>query len=287
MLFLNQRQKILLQNIDKFVKNGQLERTKLVKIMFLLRQEGKYAKDIGAFYSFFPYKYGPFSNNIYYDLGFLARHEFITANQASLTDKGRWIKGTIKESAIGGEIDGLLLRFPEIGKLKSYVYAKYPEYTVKSELIKNKNVDNVNASGIITVGYEGEDIDQFLNKLILSRVTLLIDVRYNPFSMKYAFNKNKLSVYLQKIGIRYLHFPELGIPGNFRKGIESSSDYKSLFQMYKKEILPKSAEKLSEIITMSASDRIALMCFEKDVGRCHRGVISERLRDMGQDVADI
>lgn len=276
---------MLPRNFEKFVRNGTLEKTKLVKTMFLLKQEGVHIKEITSFYSFYPYRFGPFSNNVYYDIGFLTRQGLITETQNALTDKGRWIKSTSKQGAIDGEIDVFLHRFPGTNELTSYVYSKYPDYTIKSELIKNKHIEPV--SGVRTVGYEGEDIDQFLNKLLKNQVTLLIDVRNNPFSMKYAFNKNKLSEYLQKVGIKYVHFPDIGIPGSFRKNLETSSDYSKLFDIYKREILSKNKERLNEIISLSKSDRVALMCFEKDVKKCHRGIISEELKGMGCDVMDI
>lgn len=276
---------MLLRNFEKFIRNGKLERTKLVKTMFLLKQEGTCAKDITAFYSFYPYRFGPFSNNVYYDIGFLAKQGLIAETQDALTDKGRWIKSTSKHGAIDGEIDTFLHRFPGTKELTSYVYSKYPDYTIKSELIKDKHIEPV--SGIRTVGYEGEDIDQFLNKLLKNQITLLIDVRNNPFSMKYAFNKSKLSEYLQKVGIKYLHFPEIGIPGSFRKSLETSSDYSKLFDMYKREILSKNKVRLNEIIALSKSGRVALMCFEKDVKKCHRGIIAKELKSMGCDVIDI
>lgn len=285
MILLNNRQKMLLRNFEKFIRNGKLEKTKLVKTLFLLKQEGMCAKEITAFYSFYPYRFGPFSNNVYYDIGFLARQGLITEAQNSLTDKGRWIKSTIKQGAIDGEVDLLLNRFQGTNELTSYVYAKYPEYTIKSELIKDKHFEQVR--GIRTVGYEGEDIDQFLDKLLRNNVTLLIDVRHNPFSMKYAFNKNKLSSYLEKVGVKYMHFPELGIPGSARKELKTSSDYGELFKMYREKILPKNTERLKEIISLSKTERVALMCFERDVKKCHRSIISAELKGMGCNVIDI
>lgn len=46
MVNLTNRQKTLLKNFGKFVEKGKLDKSKLVKIMFLLKQEGAHARKI-------------------------------------------------------------------------------------------------------------------------------------------------------------------------------------------------------------------------------------------------
>lgn len=43
---------------------------------------------------------------------------------------------------------------------------------------------------VFSIGYEGLTIDSFLNKLIANNITVVVDIRNNPQSMKYGFSKN-------------------------------------------------------------------------------------------------
>jgi len=91
-----------------------------------------------------------------------------------------------------------------------YVYRKFPDYTIESKLLPCQDIKKC-GHGLFTIGYEGRDIDLFLNILIKNYIDILIDVRKNPFSMKFDFTKNSLKNYLENSEIRYLHIPELGI----------------------------------------------------------------------------
>jgi len=65
-------------------------------------------------------------------------------------------------------------------------------------------------AGLLTIGYEGRSLESYLNELLRAGVTLLCDVRGNPFSRKYGFSKSTLSKACEAVGIRYEHLPELG-----------------------------------------------------------------------------
>jgi len=104
--------------------------------------------------------------------------------------------------------------------------------------------------------------------------------------MKFGFQRNKLESYLQKIGIDYIHMPELGIPSDSRKNLNTYEDYQALFADYRKTIDTKLIY-LDRIKSISQNKKVSLMCFEKDVKCCHRGVIAERLREGGVEVIDL
>ncbi len=111
-------------------------------------------------------------------------------------------------------------------------------------------------------------------------------MRKNAYSMKFGFQRNKLESYLEKIGIDYIHIPELGIPSDSRKSLNTYEDYQTLFADYRKEIETK-MDYLERIKSISQNEKVSLICFEKDVRYCHRGVIAERLREMGVEVIDL
>ena len=132
-----------------------------------------------------------------------------------------------------------------------------------------------------TIGYEGKDIDAFLNELIQNNIQVLVDVRRNPFSLKFAFTKIKLQEYLEKRGIEYVHLGELGIEGEKRKGLETKEDYDALFREYEQELLPANQESLEKVINFGKTKRIALLCFEAHAQDCHRGIIAKSLKARG------
>src|SRR5574344_1017887 len=109
--------------------------------------------------------------------------------------------------------------------------------------------------GLFTVGYEGRDVDLFLNILIKNDIDVLIDVRKNPFSMKFDFTKNSLKNYLENLEIRYLHIPKLGIEGEKRKDLLTLKDYKKLFEDYEKTTIKDNPELLDNIVELGRSHR--------------------------------
>lgn len=65
---------------------------------------------------------------------------------------------------------------------------------------------------LMTIGYEGSTIDDFVATLEVARVRVLVDVRAVTVSRKKGFSKNGLAARLEKHGIRYVHAKDLGDP---------------------------------------------------------------------------
>lgn len=271
MLRKNERQLLYLISIC-----GHAKRLRLVKTMFLVSQK------TGA-YNFVPYRWGPYSFQMYHDLLHLEREGYVyqEGNDVILRDCSfphpdpyiEKIIETYKEKVFSNE------------NYIDQIYEKYPEYTILSEYKKLQDYEK-NETGMSTIGYEGKDIDQFLYDLIKNKITLVIDVRRNPFSMKYGFTMNKLVLYLEKIGIKYIHMPELGIESEKRKSLNTEQDYKKLFKEYSIYLSSKK-EELEHLKELSKKEKVALLCFEADPKKCHRGVIAEELRKGGIRVENL
>ena len=257
---------------------SKMSKLRLVKLMFLV------SKRIPLYY-FVPYKYGPFSFQLYHDLSRLERDGFVSIDDESvllvktdLPPTDPKIKNIVRMNSERFAVldDKMLL---------DYIYGENPEYTIFSQYQKKMDYDR-NSSGIVTIGYEGKTIDKFLYELIKNKIGIVADVRKNAYSMKFGFQQNKLKSYLEKIGIDYIHMPELGIPSDSRKNLNSYEDYLALFANYRREIETK-LDCLERIKSISQNKKVSLMCFEKDVRYCHRGVIAERLRESGVEVIDL
>ena len=265
------RQKLLLQVVKKLREKGFDSKTYLVKTLFLLRQ--KFGFEIVG-YDFFPYKYGPFSNEIYSDFNALEREGLFTEATLSLTDDGlALVEGLKVNDDVFSEVEEITDSYSDKVAIKKFVYDNFPEFTVNSNAPR---IAKTSEKGVCSIGYEGKTIDGFLNELIQNKIALLVDVRKNAFSMKKGFSKSQLEKFLGKASIGYLHVPELGIESEKRKNLESAEDYKELFKDYRAS-LPGRKEKIVELQALGEKQRIALMCFEADKDFCHRGVLSDFL----------
>ena len=129
---------------------------------------------------------------------------------------------------------------------------------------------------LLTIGYEGLDIDHFIKFLVADRVEVLVDVREVPISRKKGFSKTKLSEALAKAGILYEHIKALGSPGPIRKQLKQDWDYDAFFAAYD-EYLDEQKDALKALRRILAEhDRVCLMCFEKSHDECHRRSVAKR-----------
>lgn len=279
------RQKALLYLIFTLQQRKlKITKTYLDKLLFILKKETNIDESV-KFYNFFPYNYGPFSNQFYFDLSDLQSHAYLDENldlRAPGADVGNDL--TSKEKQLLTEIADKYGEY-SVKEITNYVYSHYPEYAERSVLTNQPKKDY--APGIFSIGYEKKDIDLFLDLLIQNHIEIVVDVRANPFSMNFVFTKNKLSNYLKKAGIDYIHIPELGINGEHRKELKTDEDYAKLFAFYSKDILPKQTKKVEELKKLGKQKRIVLLCFEQDNGHCHRGVISKQLEATGISVTHL
>ncbi|GAB4541925.1 MAG: DUF488 domain-containing protein [Anaerolineales bacterium] len=278
------RRKILLALLEVF--GGSLKNTDCEKLLFnFCQQTGK------NHYDFFPYKYGPFSFLSYYDkrrmidLGMLKQ-----ADDFQLSAKRSYLNELTPADKIA------LLKFKsQIGdlrgdKLVKKTYREFPQFSTRSKIagryFTDKELKQIQFAwntdtkpSVFTIGYEGLTIDSFLNKLIANNITVVVDVRNNPQSMKYGFSMKSFKQYIESAGMKYIHIPELGIPSAMRKGLGESVSHTTLFQKYKTELLPKQEIKVKQLLDLTDQDeRVALVCFEADHRFCHRHTLVEHLQ---------
>jgi uncharacterized protein (DUF488 family) len=254
---------------------------KLAKIFFLTTHENK-TNNQYKLYGFVPYKFGPYSFELFHDVDRMDKEHLITTDDTHIhfRDDAALIRNNTPPEYITQQFTHLSRKSDS--ELISYVYDRYPEYTIFSE-IEKKIPYQKDRTGITTIGYEGASIDEFLMTLTRDKIQVLVDVRNNPWSMKYGFTKHTLQSLCEKMNIRYLGIPALGIPGNLRKNLTTKDDYKHLFMTYA-TYLKTQEENLTKLIALSKNQRIALMCFEKDPQYCHRHILAEQLNVLGAEV---
>jgi uncharacterized protein (DUF488 family) len=164
-----------------------------------------------------------------------------------------------------------------------YTYAKYPWYAANSEnqdLIVSPVTIPLAKPAIYTVGYEGRDIDRFIDHLLSSGLRGVCDVRAVPASRSFGFHRKTLAEFLAKLEMSYYPFPGLGIPTGIRKETLLAASVGLMFSDYRDRITHSHQAELRELLSVLASQPVALLCVEHNAQDCHRGVLAEVLAQM-------
>jgi uncharacterized protein (DUF488 family) len=130
---------------------------------------------------------------------------------------------------------------------------------------------------LYTIGYEGTDIERFVQMLVNTGVTVLADVRAIPLSRKKGFSKRALAARLSHAGIGYAHFKDLGDPKAGREAARAGK-YDAFRRVYVRHLATApAAAALQNLAQLAERETACLMCFERDPIVCHRSIITERL----------
>lgn len=130
---------------------------------------------------------------------------------------------------------------------------------------------------LATIGYERSTLADFIATLRLARTDVLVDIRERAQSRRPGFSKTALSAALKEAGIEYLHLRELGDPPAGRAAARSGK--LDLFRSIFGEVMRSDAayKALATIETLTSSQAVCLMCFERDHKDCHRKIVAEAL----------
>jgi uncharacterized protein (DUF488 family) len=141
-----------------------------------------------------------------------------------------------------------------------------------------------------TIGHSTRDIGDFIAALETNGIKLVVDVRKLPGSKRYPqFNKDALASSLEKAGIRYEHFPELGGRRKPKDDSRNTAWRNEAFRGYadymETDEFGKGADRLFGLAAQVG--RTAIMCAEAVWWRCHRALISDFLKARGVEVTHI
>lgn len=276
------RQKIVLSVVNSFASSfgRPIDRTRLVKFVFLSRQETA-LRDERTFYDFVPYRFGPFSFALYRETETLVRDGYLEEQGDRLAfrsdmasearEKAEEISSDVRDS-----VHEIVSRYGRVSRdaLLRDVYARYPGFAVRSELkeLLPRTIPSIAAASpaVYTAGYEGNSVDFFFERLLRAGIKCIIDVRANPISMKYGFARKTLSGIASRLGIDYAHRPELGIPSSKRAGLTDFDSYQRLFDDYERTTLPTRIDDIAQVATHMSRQPSVLVCMERDARSCHR-----------------
>jgi uncharacterized protein (DUF488 family) len=127
---------------------------------------------------------------------------------------------------------------------------------------------------LFTLGYEGMEPRQFIEKLVKAGVRTVIDVRELPLSRKAGFSKRALADRLKAAGIEYQHVSALGCPKAIRRRYKVDGNW----QRYAREFNAYLATRTDEVANLARTARATtscLICFEADFRLCHRSYVAQ------------
>ena len=129
---------------------------------------------------------------------------------------------------------------------------------------------------IYTIGYSGFVIDDFIQILKKYEISVVIDVRSNPYSQYHLeYNKENLKKKLKQNRIYYRnYFLEFGARQSDKK-YYSKEGYLDFELFSKSENFLKGIKKLEN--SMEKNYVIVLMCAEKDPIICHRAIMISKI----------
>src|SRR5215472_5843455 len=142
---------------------------------------------------------------------------------------------------------------------------------------------------IWTIGHSNRTLDQFIELLTTHQIQLLADVRRFPGSRRLPhFNKENLSESLPRIGIEYVHFPELGGRRKVRPDSPNTVWRNEAFRGYADFMMTDEFRAgIDRLLRHAAEKRTAIMCSEALWWQCHRSMISDYLKATGHEVIHI
>jgi uncharacterized protein (DUF488 family) len=126
---------------------------------------------------------------------------------------------------------------------------------------------------ILTIGYEGTTVPEFIAALKSSGVQRVIDVRALPLSRRPGFSKSSLRAALAEAGIEYMHLKALGTPAEGRAAARAGR-HADLQRIYSGQLeLPEAMVQSAQMLELAREKPSALLCMEREPAHCHRTLL--------------
>ena len=174
-----------------------------------------------------------------------------------------------------------------IARLPPEKQAKFAELVVKKQKKLGKTLNRAEMrleirkfqnDTIYTIGYEGQNLDNVIEKLKENDIKLLLDIRDSVKSLqKPEFSGKFLQKNLQASDIIYENRKDLGAPYDIREAyIKGGLSQECFESWYMWSVTSRDGDKIPELINhIKSSGKTALMCYEKDVKSCHRDILAK------------
>ena len=140
-----------------------------------------------------------------------------------------------------------------------------------------------------TVGHSTRGGEEFVEILLAHEIKVLLDVRTFPSSRRYPqFNRASLASALALQEILYQHEPRLGGRRTPRPDSHNTAWRNAQFRGYADHMETEEFKNgVRELLELSASARVAVMCAEAVWWKCHRSLIADYFKAEGHEVVHI
>ena len=150
--------------------------------------------------------------------------------------------------------------------------------------LKNNGESNLNP--IHTLGHSNHTKSELMDLLRRNRIQTVVDVRSTPYSCYVRrFNRDELQGCLTSRGIQYRFMGDILGGRPTEKGLytkQGRANYRAIART------PGFQRGLEEIVRAAESERVCLICTEKDPTQCHRTLlVAHDLHSRGLDLLHI
>lgn len=134
-------------------------------------------------------------------------------------------------------------------------------------------------SAIFVVGHSTKTIRNFIDLLEAHSVNLVVDIRTIPKSRHNPqFNEDSLKKKLRESKIKYIHMKGLGGLRHPDKNSINSGWHNLSFRGFADYMQTKEFDSsMKELIELSKTHTVAIMCAEGNPFRCHRSLVADAL----------
>lgn len=149
------------------------------------------------------------------------------------------------------------------------------EFIEAQDMYDNRLPDET--AELLTIGYEGASIDDFVETLRAAGISKLVDIRELPLSRKKGFSKRALCKAVTEVGIEYEHVRSLGDPKPGRDAAKSGNldEFRRIFFAHLETEPAQLA--INDLISIAPQGRICLLCFERSHKHCHRKLVTDEV----------
>lgn len=136
---------------------------------------------------------------------------------------------------------------------------------------------------IWTIGHSTRSIEEFIRLLQANQIQTLVDVRRFPGSRRHPhFGQLQLSDALVRVGIEYLHFPDLGGRRAAQPDSPNTAWRNEAFRGYADYMGTAAFQSaIRQLVGLAETRRVAIMCAEALWWQCHRALIADYLKAAG------
>jgi len=142
---------------------------------------------------------------------------------------------------------------------------------------------------IFTVGHSTRTLEELVGLLRANGVVLVADVRTAPGSRRMPhFARAALAADLPRLGIEYVHLPELGGLRRPRPDSPNAGWRNDSFRGFADHMATDGfRDGLDRLLELAGRRDLAVMCAEAVPWRCHRSLIADALLARGVEVRHI